>query len=258
MQIERATIKLSGPAALLLNLTIQASAIAPAGAQIQSDPAAQVPGLQLEQPMAVPPEVIPTQPAQMNSSNMIAPAQMSGYSVPGLATGSLVNANPNMMSPRNAQGYKQALINSLMAQGGSQQFQGQQLPSNSFNAPSIPYPNASNNGTSLSPNTQANGASSQTLSQSDWITPNQQYGAPNNQMAAHSQTLSGSVQNTSAPSSVNRQGAGFSHGIGLLTGFGMSALGMGMALRGSPMSMYTTGLTGVGLMNYGMRSGFNF
>jgi len=194
----------------------------------------------------------PSYQPQFNGAN-------NNANVPGLATGQSAGQNPLFSS--NAKEMRQQMMNSLMGQGVYPQFQGQTSGSPMNNAAAQSF---SGGAPGLAPGAQAPGltpgagpnSNPQGLGQSGWITPQQQ----NNGQAvpAQSQMLSGGVQNQ-VPQMANRQGAGYSHNVSALSGFGLSALGMGMALRGSPSALYgSTGLTGVGLLNYGFRNGFRF
>jgi len=257
MQVKTPAVKQSFWALLSLAISLQAFSIAPVGAQGNGyGNASPIQGIPSAPGEVLPPEVIPVNGVQANGTYS-PQLQNNGGAVPGLVGNSIPNVNPNMLTPNTAQGYKQALMNSLMGQGNYPQFQGQRFGSNFNNAAQAFSPSAP--GSNSAPGApQSNGGNAQTLSQSDWITPNQQNPAQGNPTPTQSQTLSGGVQNQQASQSA-RQGAGYSHRVGTLMGFGLSALGLGMGLRGGGTSgLYPLGVTGGGLTNYGMNNGFRF
>jgi hypothetical protein len=257
MQIKEPAASPSSSILLSLAISLQAVSIAPVGAQVNgygySSPGQAIPSNQGEM---LPPEVIPVNGVQANRAYS-PQLQTNGGTVPGLVGNSIPNVNPNMLTPNTAQGYKQALMNTLMGQGNYPQFQGQQSGNNFNNAAQAFSPSAP--GSNSAPGApQSNGGNAQTLSQSDWVTPNQQNQAQGNPTPAQTQTLSGGVQNQQASQST-RQGAGYSHKFSSLLGFGMSALGLGMGLRGGGTSgLYPLGVAGGGMMNNGMNNGFRF
>jgi len=240
MQNRNATVvKSAGITTLLLSVTLQIFSVTPSYAQSAQD-------------SMLPPEVIPVDSGNTPSFQAPGNAVNSGANVPGLVNG---QSSANPMMGGTAQQMRQQMMNSLMGQGAYPQFQGQTSGSPLNNAASQSFSGGA-------PGLQAPGATpglngnNQGLGQSGWITPSQQ----NNGQAvpAQSQMLSGGVQNQT-PQAANRQGAGYSHNFGMLSGFGLSALGMGMALRGNPSALYgSTGLMNASMLNYGFRNGFQF
>jgi hypothetical protein len=238
LQIKQATVvKSAGATTLLLSVALQIFSITPSYAQAADS--------------MLPPEVIPVDSGNTPSYQPQVNGANSNANVPGLVNG---QSGANPMMGGTAQQMRQQMMNSLMGQGVYPQFHGQTSGSPMNNAAAQSFSGGA-------PGLQAPGAapgvngSNPGLGQSGWITPGQQ----NNGQAvpAQSQTLSGGVQNQ-VQQNANRKGSGYSHGFSALTGFGLSAFGMGLALRGNPSALYgNTGLMGAGMLNYGFRNGFS-
>jgi hypothetical protein len=245
MQVKASMVaKTTAITALLLSVTLQLLSIAPGYAQTEDS--------------LLPPEVIPVDSGRAPSLQSQDNGANANGNVPGLVGGGSFGGNP-AMSGSSAQAMRQQMMNSLMGQGVYPQFQGQKSASPMNNAASQTF-SAGAPGLSPAPGAMpGNNGNNQALGQSGWNTPGQQNMGQGNTVPAQSQMLSGGVQNQT-PQAANRQGSGYSHGFSALSGFGLSALGMGMGLRSSPSAFYGGGgaVAGAGLLNYGFRNGFRF
>ena len=188
----------------------------------------------------LPPEVIPvnqtvnynSQPQNFNSISNVQSAPASQISQVG----------QSMQTPQEA---RQALYHSLMGTNNYPQFNGQTInSSNDMNANQAL--NQSNTAQSAPQNW-----SNQT-SQQDNISVNQNSNA--NVAPQQAQTLSGNV--ATQATSQQRTTGGISHLTGAATGTGMNLYALsGMT---SPGGLYSAGLLGASLLNYGLRSGLKF
>jgi hypothetical protein len=233
-----------------------------------------------DQSSLLPPEVVPIQQSSVGSASSQSLASSSSQTTPSSTGVPGLVSNPNVPAAgQSAQDMRNQVFNQLMGKGNYPQFdnqnnQGQgaqptaqynqapgqynqapgqynqapgqynQAPSQYNQAPAQPL------GQSNQPLVQAN----QSVGQSNWMTP-QQNSAMANALPAQTQTLSGNVQNASAPTPA-QSGYGFSHNLSALSAFGMAAFALGMG-RGSG-GYYSGALMGASLINYGLRSGSRF
>lgn len=249
---------------LLLSSTIHPSGLFPAEAQ-----SANAAG---DQESLLPPEVVPVDPNSAYSSSSMAGAGgfQSGGNVPGLVTNPQETVNSLAAETQSAQDFRKSLMDSLAGKGNYPQFNNQ----NPYASPSVNQPvnqsanQVPNQGAPVQPeqpvqpqvqpndpsNGQpfANNAIAPTLGQSDWMNPNQDNSMANAQ-PPQSQVMSGPVRNNQAPS---RGGTGFAHGLGIGTSLGSTVLTG--AMMGGPMGAYSLGLSGLTLLNFGLRNGFRF
>jgi hypothetical protein len=199
-------------------------------------PAVNAQGVEPDQDSLLPPEVVPLDPSA--AGRMVQPSQpgqgQNFGSAPGLSNASVPTSN--------ASDFRKAAFDSLMGQPvqmpvnnnpNLQSMQGQmgQMPS---------APNQFGNQPNQFGNQFGGGATPGLVA--------------NNPVPTQSQTLSGGVKSPEVgkPSKLG----GFKHSLGLATSFGGGIMTGVLMSRGNPMSLYSTGLMGVGLMNYGMRNSF--
>jgi hypothetical protein len=196
----------------------------------------------------LPPEVVPLDPAaasQLSQSQAQArSAQMStpDATAPGLSDGGNNYAMNSSEQGMTAQQFRKAAFDSLMGQS-------QAMPQSQ-----MPQYNPSMQPQMVSQNNQ--------MGQSPWMQPGQQSGQmagqPANQLAnqapSQPQTLSGGVnQNVKQTSGL----AGVNHLASMVTMLGVGTM-FGLFAHPSPYTYYNTGFTGLGLMNYGLHSGWGF
>jgi len=207
----------------------------------------------MTQDTCLPPEVIPVNAAIKYTANTPTSSvgNLSVENAPGIVPAAAQPvAQPAFQSAQEA---RQAMFNSLMGTNVYPQFSGQNT---SFNQTDN-MAGGQNLSQSL-PQTLSNSQDSQ----SNLITPNQynnQY--PNqfnnnnlvNAAPSETQTLSGATNTPST--SQPRTSGGIGRVGGLLAGVGMS--GVSLANSG-PGNIYSAGLMGASMLNYGFRSGFSF
>lgn len=205
-----------------------------------------------DQESLLPPEVVPLDPqvaTKMSQTQAASRAMSSTDAVPGMAPGAGSNNIPAGLpaaATQSPQDFRQAAFNNLMGQPV---------------APAAPpvNPNLQMMQAQMAPGmNQAPGMAQQgQVGQSAWVTPGlNQSGMSPNQAAGgmQSQTLSGGVKNPEIgrPSKLSK----LSHGIGLATMLG-SGVVVGAAMSRNPASLYSTGLFGLGVAQYGLRNGLS-
>lgn len=205
-------------------------------------------GLGADQESLLPPEVVPMDPAVASQlSQSQAQSRQSGFeSQPEAFQPGMTNARdsrkeafqslmgredlmqqansqpaPSQFTPMNGAQMDQYAPGQLLPQ--AQQQMGQQF--NQQQQPSMPHA-------------------------SDWQTPGQN---GQNSFPAQGQTLAGNIKRNPVKGIAR---TGLSHTLTSLAAFGAGAYTMTM-MR-SPAALYSTGIMGVGLGNYALRSGFRF
>ncbi len=204
----------------------------------------QMSGLGADQESLLPPEVVPLDPqaAAKLSQSQAQTRQMNGF-----------DAQPQAAMP-DARANRQDAFNTLMGREDLQQQANNQMSQPQFQpingaqmdqyAPGQLLPQAQQQaGTQYNQQQQPMGVSA-------WQNPGQNGQAP---FPAQTQTMSGKVKR-SPLKGIGR--SGLSHSLTGLAAFGAGAFTM--SRMRSPSMLYSGGIMGLGLANYGLRSGFRF
>ncbi len=206
----------------------------------QMEQLSQMSGLGADQESLLPPEVVPLDPqaAAKLSQSQAQARQMNGFDAPQ------VNAKANRQDAFNALMGREDLnqqANNQMSQPQFQPMNGAQMDQY---APGQLLPQAQQQaGTQFNQQQQPTGVSA-------WQQPGQN---GQNSFPAQTQTMSGKVKRSPIKGIAR---SGLSHSLTGLAAFGAGAFTM--SRMRSPAMLYSGGIMGLGLANYGLRSGFRF